>query len=240
MKRFMTFVATLLSSSFLLVAPVHADNSFWSLVQDPLTKQTSTNFNVGYTVLSTSQHDFVVSLYEDGSSTAVGTQHTQVAGDSNTNFGNSGKFAVTLSNGTHNLTLTAVRDDNDTKTVNSSVTVDTTQPAPTVVTTTRTIVAVPAVPGTTVASSLSAASLANGSVLGTTTTSGEVNAPGAATSSAGTKAGSRGKVLGVATNKNKAINSHSAAWWYSGGGVLVVLLIVAYYLRVMRPNRRPN
>jgi len=235
MKRFMTLVATLLSSSFLLVAPVHADSSFWSLQQDALTKQTSGTFNVGYTVLSTSQHDFVVSLYEDGSSSAVGSQHTQVAGDSNTNFGNSGKFAISLPNGNHTLTLTAVRDDADTKTVSSTVTVDTTQPAPTVVTTTRVVASTnPTNPApATTTSGLAAANLADGSLTSGSTTQGEVNAPGATHTGTTSKA-NNGKVLGAKTTKPD--NNRTAAW--TGAILAVAVVILAYYALAMRRRRQ--
>jgi|GEM_PF-2248370 len=130
MKR---LIAQLVTTLTLIATMSGAASAFtsWSLrVDAPQSPSTSPSVNVEYKVLSVDPHDFAVSLYEDGSSTAVATNHTQVAGDPNTTYGNSGAFTVTLPDGHHTFHVVAVNQDNnsDTQSANTAVDVDATAP----------------------------------------------------------------------------------------------------------------
>ncbi|HSW37528.1 MAG TPA: hypothetical protein VLG37_04150 [Candidatus Saccharimonadales bacterium] len=132
MKRFISALISAFSFTAIALAPLSASAAAdWQLKLSPLENPSNTSsLNVQYTVLSVNVHDFAVSLYQDGNAVPLATQHTEVAGDSNTNYGNSGTFPVTLADGHHTFHVVAVRDsDNDTETADASVDVDTQAPA---------------------------------------------------------------------------------------------------------------
>jgi hypothetical protein len=134
MKR---FIAQLIATLALVLgasgmAYASPSNPNWSLkVYAPQSPSTSSTVNVEYKVLSVDPHDFAVSLYEDELPTAVATNHTQVEGDPNTAYGNSGSFSVSLPNGHHSFHVVAVNqsDNADSDSANTSVDVDATGPS---------------------------------------------------------------------------------------------------------------
>jgi len=139
MKR---LIASIASTAALLVAGLGgsfasaAQDGFWSLkVQQLSTYTASHSFNVQYTVLSTvTGTNFCVQLFQDGSLNASATQNTLNPSDSNTNYGNSGTFALTdVADGSHTFKVVANMDNcgdpSDTQNGSTSTTVDTVAPS---------------------------------------------------------------------------------------------------------------
>lgn len=138
MKR---LIASIASTAALLIAGLGgsfasaAQDGFWSLKLHQLsTYTTSHSFNVQYTVLSTvSGTNFCVQLFQDGSLIASATQNTLNPSDSNTNYGNSGTFALTdAADGNHTYKVVANMDNcgdpSDTQSDSTNTIVDTVAP----------------------------------------------------------------------------------------------------------------
>jgi hypothetical protein len=116
MKR---LIASIASTAALLIAGLggsfaSAANGSWFLKVSQLsTYTTSHSFNVQYTVLSTNQGvNFCVQLFQND--VLIATENTLNPSDSNTDFGNSGSFPVTVAaDNTYNYKVMADMDSCD-------------------------------------------------------------------------------------------------------------------------------
>ena len=138
MKRLVSSLFGALSLLLLAAAPMAAAASqTWTANINQLSAYTTAhNFNVQYNVLSTEQSNFCVQLFNNGGGegSPVATANTQVGGDQNTNYGNSGSFPVSVAaDGAYTYTVVVHKTDctntEDQQTAGTtSTTVDTTAP----------------------------------------------------------------------------------------------------------------